>query len=65
MYGEGGRDFDKRFKEKNKKRAAYYKFYTGRSWGRAWYYDLCVKTSSLGIDETVELIKRSIKDSGD
>ena len=51
---------DRRFKEKNKKRASYYKYYTGHSWGRAWYYDLCLKTSSLGIEETVNILQSVI-----
>ncbi|WP_304408478.1 AAA family ATPase [Faecalibaculum rodentium] len=60
IYGENEKDFDRRFKEKNKKRASYYKYYTGHSWGRAWYYDLCLKTSSLGIEETVNILQSVI-----
>lgn len=61
IYGDDQKDFEKRFKEKNKKRASYYKYYTGHSWGRAWYYDLCVRTSSLGIEEAVNLIQLAVK----
>ncbi|WP_294730160.1 AAA family ATPase [uncultured Faecalibaculum sp.] len=61
IYGEDEKGLEKRFKEKNKKRASYYKYYTGRSWGRAWYYDLCLKTSRLGIEECVNLIQSALQ----
>ncbi len=39
-----------------RKRAEYYNFYTGKTWGAASSYDLCINTSRLSIDEIVELI---------
>lgn len=38
----------------------YYKFYTGRQWGNATNYDLCINSASYGIEETVDLIVRMI-----
>lgn len=38
----------------------YYNFYTGRKWGNAVNYDLCINSASYGIDESVELIERMI-----
>lgn len=40
----------------DKKRAKYYNYYTDLKWGEARRYDLCLNSSLLGIDETVELI---------
>ncbi len=40
----------------DKKRANYYNFYTGRQWGHAKTYDLCVNSSNLGYENTVDLI---------
>ncbi len=37
-------------------RAAYYNYYSMRTWGAAASYDLCMNTSLLGIEGTVELI---------
>ncbi|MFI3317442.1 MAG: cytidylate kinase-like family protein [Rikenellaceae bacterium] len=37
-------------------RADYYNFFTTRKWGSAQTYDLCVNSSKLGEDKTVELI---------
>ena len=47
----------------DKNRAAYYNFYTDKTWGAAESYHLCINTSALGIDETVELIKSIVKKS--
>lgn len=38
----------------------YYEFYTGRKWGSAAGYDLCVNSSSYGIDGSVQLIERIV-----
>ena len=40
----------------DKKRAKYYSYYTDKKWGEARQYDLCLNSSLLGIDETVNLI---------
>ena len=38
----------------------YYHNYTGKKWGDAVNYDLCINSASYGIDESVELIERMI-----
>ena len=38
----------------------YYHSYTGRHWGDAINYDLCINSACYGIDESVELIGRLI-----
>lgn len=45
----------------DKQRASYYNYYTNKKWGEAISYDLCINTSILGIDGTVELIKNIIE----
>ena len=40
----------------DKKRAKYYSYYTDKKWGEARQYDLCLNSSLLGIEETVNLI---------
>ncbi|MBE6895471.1 MAG: cytidylate kinase-like family protein [Ruminococcaceae bacterium] len=40
----------------DKKRANYYSFHTNRSWSSADSFDLCVRTSVLGIDGTADMI---------
>lgn len=45
----------------DKKRAKYYTYYTDRTWGKASTYNLCIDSSILGIDGTVELIAKAIE----
>ena len=42
-------------------RATYYNYYTGKRWGDSASYDLCVNSSLLGIDATVEFIAEFIR----
>ena len=43
------------------KRAAYYNYYTGKKWGAAGSYDLCIDSSLLGILETEKIIAEFIR----
>ncbi len=43
-------------KKIDKKRAKYYTYYTDNMWGGSSTYDLCINSSLLGIDGTVNLI---------
>lgn len=40
----------------DKKRAGYYNYYTNKTWGAAKSYHLCINTSVLDINETVDFI---------
>lgn len=44
----------------DKKRSKYYTYYTDRTWGKASTYDLCINSSILGIDGTVDLIADAV-----
>lgn len=43
------------------KRADYYNYYTGKKWGSAESYDLCIDSSKLGLLETEKLIAQFIR----
>ena len=43
------------------KRASYYNFFTGKKWGAAESYDLCIDSSVLGMEETEKLIAEFIR----
>jgi hypothetical protein len=47
--------------QKESKRADYYNYYTGKKWGSAESYDLCVDSSILGLMETEKLIAQFIR----
>lgn len=44
----------------DKKRASYYNFNTDMKWGKASNYDLCINSSKVGIDKSVEIIAQYI-----
>ena len=55
-------DEARRFIEsKESKRAAYYNYYTGKKWGAAESYDLCIDSSILGLMETEKIIAAFIR----
>ena len=43
------------------RRAQYYNYYTGKKWGAAASYDLCIDASILGLEETEKLIAEFIR----
>ena len=45
----------------DKKRAAYYNYYSYKTWGAAASYHLCIDSSVLGIDGTIKFIKEFVK----
>lgn len=55
VYGEV-KDTEAFINKKDKKKATYYKFYTGRNWSDIKNYDLCINTSLLSVDDIVGLI---------
>jgi cytidylate kinase len=40
----------------DKKRAAYYNYYSNKIWGMSTTYDLCINSSVLGVEETAKFI---------
>jgi cytidylate kinase len=42
------------------KRSSFYNYYTGKRWGAAESYDICVNSSQLGIDATVAFLTEYI-----
>lgn len=47
--------------DKEDERSKYYNYYTGKKWGHASSYDICVDSSILGIEQTAEFIANFIK----
>lgn len=60
-FGEQERPAEKRLNEKDQRRKVYYKNYTGRTWGQAQNYDLCLNSGVLGSERCVELIAAACK----
>lgn len=56
VYGETGEAPEKRIRDKDKRRAAYYEFYTDMKWGQAQHYHVALDAGVLGIDACVKLL---------
>ena len=55
-YGERTESPEKRLKEKDKRRAAYHRFYTDMKWGHAQNYHVCLDSGEFGIEKCAEII---------
>lgn len=58
VYGEREESPEQRVKEKDKRRAAYHRFYTNMKWGYAKNYQVCLDSGVLGIENCVDILKR-------
>ena len=56
LYGDSEKSPESRLKEKDKRRTVNYQHYTGRVWGAAENYDLCINSAKVGVDKAVDLI---------
>ena len=52
---------EKKIKQVDKQRAEYYKHFTTQNWGDKDNYDLCIDTSKLGVDETIDILENYIR----
>ena len=57
VYGETDIPTEQRLKEKEKRRAAYHRFYTNMKWGQSKNYDITLNIGTPGIDKCAEIIK--------
>lgn len=48
----------------DKRRKEYYNYYTGKHWGRADNYDLCLNLGTLGIEYATEIIVDLVRQKG-
>jgi cytidylate kinase len=48
-------------KQRESQRASYYNYYTGKKWGSAESYDLCIDSSVLGLQATEKFIADFIR----
>lgn len=55
-YGEREESPEQRLKDKDKRRAAYHRFYTNMKWGHAQNYHLCLDSGELGVEKCVEVL---------
>ena len=63
LYGESEKSPAARLQEKDKRRRVNYQHYTGRSWGQAQNYDICLNSSTMGIEQCAKIIIDMVKQS--
>ena len=56
LYGESEKSPEARLQEKDKRRKINYQHYTGRAWGQAQNYDVCLNTGTLGIERCAQIL---------
>ena len=47
----------KKIKQIDKERAEYYKHFTNQTWGDRNNYDLCIDTSKIGVNQTIDILE--------
>ena len=56
VYGESDVSIEKRLKDKDKRRKAYYQLYTDSEWGAAENYDISLNSASFGIEKCADIL---------
>lgn len=62
LYGESDVAPLKRLKDKDKRRAAYYKCYTDSEWGVASNYHIALDSGKLGVEKCAEILAHIFKE---
>lgn len=60
-YGMPSERAETMIQKGDKRRAAYYDFYTGMKWGRVENYDLTLDSDSIGLDNAAKLIENYVR----
>ncbi len=61
LYGESEKSPQARLNEKDKRRKVNYQHYTGRNWGQAQNYDICLDSSKLGIETCTDILVKLMR----
>ena len=56
VYGEREQSPEQRLRDKDKRRAAYHRFYTDMKWGDARNYHIALDSGVLGIEKCADMI---------
>ena len=56
LYGTTEKSPEARLQEKDKRRRVNYQHYTGRTWGQSKNYDICLNSSTVGVETCADII---------
>ena len=62
-YGASDTKPEKRVTDKDRKRAANYKHFTDREWGKPSNYDICLNSGRIGVERCAEIIEEIVRGS--
>lgn len=65
LYGESDIAPEKRLADKDARRRANYRHFTGREWGAAQNYHIALDSGALGLENCVEIIARAFRNEND
>ena len=57
-YGEREDSPEQRLRDKDKRRAAYHRFYTDMKWGHAQNYHITLNSGELGVEKCVKILEK-------
>lgn len=57
IYHQPEKKLEKMMQDKDKRRAAYYEYFTGHRWDDARNYDLCLNSAELTMEDAIQLVK--------
>ncbi len=60
--GMNAQAMEKLIKTTDKNRSKFYEYYSHQVWGDAKNYNLCIDTSSVGVDGAVEIIMKFVEE---
>ena len=63
LYGESEKSPQTRLQEKDKRRRVNYQHYTGRTWGQAQNYDICLDSGRIGVEACAQIIINMVQNS--
>ena len=61
IHGIGEEEAENMMAKADKKRSEYYNYYSYKTWGAAASYHLCIDSSVLGIDGTVDFVEEFVR----
>jgi cytidylate kinase len=62
LYGNSEKSPEARLQEKDKRRKVNYQHYTGRTWGAAENYDICINTATISEEKAADIIISLLSD---
>ena len=62
LYGGSEKSPEARLQEKDKRRKVNYQHYTGRTWGAAENYDICINTATITEEKAADIIISLLSD---